>query len=245
MDKFLYVAMTGAREALTAQTNHANNLANASTTGFKADFNQFRAMTVYGETFPSRAYAMNERPGTDMSAGTFITTSRDLDIAIDGDGWIAVQLPSGEEAYTRAGDLQRTVDGTLTTGSGLPVIGNGGPIVIPEYETLSIGMDGTISIRGLGEEAVAITELDRIKLVNPGNDNLVKKADGLFHLRDGGEADFDANVKVAHGMLESSNVNTVGELTEVISASRLFELNVKMMKSAKENDESAARILHG
>lgn len=245
MDKLLYVAMTGAREALTSQTNHANNLANVSTTGFKADFNQFRSMTVYGETFPSRAYAMSERPGTDMSQGSFITTSRDLDIAIKGEGWLAVQMPNGEEAYTRAGDLKRDVDGTLTTGSGLPVIGNGGPVVLPEYETIEIGMDGTISIRGLGEEALAITQIDRLKLVNPGNENLIKKEDGLFHLREGGEADFDAEVQVVHGMLESSNVNAVGELTEVIAASRLFELNVKMMKNAKDNDESAARILHG
>ena len=245
MDKLLYVAMTGAREALTSQTNHANNLANVSTTGFKADFNQFRAMAVYGETHPSRVYAMNERPGTDMSQGSFITTSRDLDVAIKGEGWLAVQMPDGEEAYTRAGDLKRDVDGTLTTGSGLPVIGNGGPIVLPEYETIEIGMDGTISIRGLGEEALAITQIDRLKLVNPGNENLVKKADGLFHLREGGEADFDAGVQIVHGMLESSNVNAVGELTEVIAASRLFELNVKMMKTAKDNDESAARILHG
>lgn len=245
MDKLLYVAMTGAREALTSQTNHGNNLANVSTTGFKADFNQFRSMSVYGETHPSRAYAMSERPGTDMSAGAFITTARDLDVAINGEGWLAVQMPNGEEAYTRAGDLKRNVDGTLTTGSGLPVMGNGGPIVLPEYETLEIGVDGTISLKPVGETPVGLLQIDRLKLVNPGNENLVKKEDGLFHLRDGGEADFDANVKISHGVLEGSNVNAVGELTEVIAASRLFELNVKMMKTAKDNDESAARILHG
>ena len=245
MDKLLYVAMTGAREALTSQTNHANNLANVSTTGFKADFNQFRTMSVYGEVYPSRAYAMNERPGTDMSYGHFITTSRDLDVAVNGDGWIAVQMPDGEEAYTRAGDLKRNVDGTLTTGSGLPVIGNGGPRVLPEYETITIGVDGTISIRGVGETPLALTQIDRIKLVNPGNDNLVKKEDGLFHMREGGEAELDVTVQLAHGVLESSNVNAVGELTDVIAASRLFEMNVKMMKNAKDNDEAAARILHG
>ncbi|MCG8670131.1 MAG: flagellar basal-body rod protein FlgF, partial [Pseudomonadales bacterium] len=236
MDKLLYVAMTGAREALTSQTNHGNNLANVSTTGFKADFNQFRSMSVYGETHPSRAYAMSERPGTDMSAGAFITTARDLDVAINGEGWLAVQMPNGEEAYTRAGDLKRNVDGTLTTGSGLPVMGNGGPIVLPEYETLEIGVDGTISLKPVGETPVGLLQIDRLKLVNPGNENLVKKEDGLFHLRDGGEADFDANVKISHGVLEGSNVNAVGELTEVIAASRLFELNVKMMKTAKDND---------
>ena len=245
MDRLLYVAMTGAREAMSAQTSHANNLANASTTGFKADFNQFRSMSVYGPTYPSRAYAMAERPGTDMSQGSFITTSRELDVAIKGEGWLAVQMPDGEEAYTRAGDLKRDVDGLLTTGSGLPVIGNGGPIVLPEYEKIEIGTDGTISILGLGEDGVAVVQIDRLKLVNPGNDQLVKKEDGLFHLREGGAAPLDVNVQVAHGMLESSNVNAVGELTEVIAASRLFEMNIKMMKNAKDNDESAARILHG
>lgn len=245
MDKLLYVSMTGAREALTSQTNHANNLANVSTTGFKSDFNQFRSMSVYGETHPSRAYAMSERPGTDMSPGSYMTTARDLDVAIHGEGWLTVQLPDRTEAYTRAGDLKRNVDGTLTTGTGLPVLGNGGPIVLPEYETLEIGIDGTISLRGVGDDALAITQVDQLKLVNPGNENLVKRADGLFHLRDGGEANFDPSVKIAHGMLEGSNVNAVGELTEVIASSRLFELNVKMMKTAKDNDESAARILHG
>lgn len=245
MDKLLYVAMTGAREAMSAQTNHANNLANVSTTGFKSDFNQFRSMSVYGEVHPSRAYAMAERPGTDMSTGRFITTDRDLDMAVKGDGFFAVQTPNGGEAYTRAGDFQRSVDGVLVTGSGLPVLGNNGPVYIPEYERLTVGIDGTISIQGIGEEANALTQIDRIKVVNPGNEAVVKKEDGLFHTRNGEPALPAPEAQVVNGILESSNVNAVGELTEVIASSRLFELNVKMMKNAKDNDESAARILNG
>jgi len=244
MDKLLYIAMTGAREALTSQTVRANNLANASTVGFKADYNQYRTLSVFGETHPSRAYAMSERPGTDTSVGSFMTTGRDMDVAIKGDGWLAVQLPDGDEAYTRAGDLKRNVDGVITTGSGLPVIGNSGPIFLPEYEKLEIGVDGTISIRGLGEAPLALTQVDRLKLVNPEKGELVKREDGLFHLRNGGEADEDVGVQLASGVLEGSNVNGVAELTEMISASRLFEMNIKMIDNAKRNDEAAARILH-
>ncbi|HBO93031.1 MAG TPA: flagellar biosynthesis protein FlgF, partial [Gammaproteobacteria bacterium] len=121
MDKFLYISMTGAKEALDAQRLRANNLANVSTSGFKADFHQYRTMAVFGDHFPSRAYAMSERPGTDKSEGVYMETARDLDLAIKGKGWFAVQMPDGSEAYTRAGDLKRDVTGAVTTGTGLPV----------------------------------------------------------------------------------------------------------------------------
>src|SRR3990167_10049805 len=159
MDKLLYISMTGAKEALDAQRLRANNLANASTDGFKADLHQYRSMSVFGEHYPTRAYAMGERPGTDMSAGPLIETGRELDVAVKGNGWLAVQMPDGTEAYTRAGDLQRTVSGLVTTGTGLPVMGDGGPVVLPEYETLLVGIDGTLSIRGLGEPPLAMTQI--------------------------------------------------------------------------------------
>lgn len=243
MDKFLYISMTGAKEALDAQRLRANNLANVSTNGFKADFHQYRSLSVYGETFPSRAYAMGERPGTDTSAGVYKETSRDLDVAIKGEGWLAVQMPDGSEAYTRAGDLQRDVSGLLTTGTGLPVQGDDGPIVLPEYEQLIVGVDGTMSVRGLGEDPLAMTEVARLKLVNPERGALVKGEDGLFRLRDGGVAQADPAVQVVNGTLEGSNVNPVNEMTAVISHARLYEMNVKMMQAAKENDEASARIM--
>lgn len=245
MDKLLYVAMTGAKEALDAQRLRANNLANLSTSGFKADMHQYRSMSVFGETYPTRAYAMGERPATDISAGSMIETGRDLDIAIKGDGWLAVQMPDGTEAYTRAGDLQRTVTGLVTTGTGLPVMGDAGPVILPEYETLVMGGDGTISIRGLGEPSQAVTQITRLKLVNPEAGQLVKGEDGLFRTRDGAPLEPGADVQVVNGMLEGSNVNAVNELTSVITHSRLFDMNVRMMKTAQENDESAARILQG
>lgn len=245
MDKLLYISMSGARESLDAQQLHANNLANVSTSGFRADYHQFRSMSVFGEHHPSRAYAMGERGGTDMSAGALVETGRDLDFAIKGDGWLAVMLPDGSEAYTRAGDLQRDVTGMVTTGTGLPVMGENGPIILPEYETLVLGVDGTISIRGLGENSLAIAQINRLKLVNPDQANLVKGNDGLMRTRDGSVPPADANVQIVNGMLEGSNVNPVGELAGVITQARLFELNVRMMKTAQENDEAAARILQG
>lgn len=243
MDKFLYIAMTGAKEALNAQQLRSNNLANASTPGFKADFQQYRAMSVFGEHYPSRAYAMSERPGTDQSAGSYMETARDLDLAIKGEGWFAVQMPDGSEAYTRAGDLKRDVSGALTTGTGLPLLGDGGPIVIPEYEKLEVGVDGTISVTGLGEDPLSLAEVARIKLVNPDPAEMVKGEDGLFHLRGDGVAVADPAVQVVNGMLEGSNVNPVNEMTAVISQARMFEMNVKLMQTAKELDESSARIM--
>lgn len=244
MDKLLYISMTGASEALRSQTARSNNLANAATTGFKSDFNQYRAMSVFGEVHPSRAYAMSERPATDMSSGYIMTTGNNTDVAINGEGWFAVQLPDGGEAYTRAGDLKRNVDGLVTNGAGLPILGNGGEIFLPEYETLEIGVDGTISIRGVGDQPLALTQVDRLRLVNPAKEDLEKKEDGLFHLKEGvALPDSDVEVQVVNGALEGSNVNAVNELTEVIAASRLFEMNVKMMENAKSNDESSARIL--
>lgn len=243
MDKGLYIAMTGAREALLAQDTHANNLANVSTTGFKADYQQYRSMQVFGNHYPSRVYAQTERPGTNLQAGTFMTTGRSLDIAVEGEGWITVLDAEGKEAYTRAGDLERNLNGTLMTSSGLPVKGNGGPITLPEYENIEVGIDGSISVRALGEGPLGLVQVDRIKLVNPDPAEMEKGKDGLFRMRDGSSPNADANVRVVNGMLETSNVNPVGELAAVIQSSRLMELNVKMLSTYKETDQAAARIM--
>ncbi len=243
MDKGLYIAMTGAREALLAQDTHANNLANVSTTGFKADYQQYRSMQVFGNHYPSRVYAQTERPGTNLQAGTFMTTGRSLDVAIDGEGWIAVIDAEGKEAYTRAGDLERNLNGTLMTSAGLPVKGNGGPITLPEYENIEVGIDGSISIRALGEDPLGLVQVDRIKLVNPDIEQMEKGKDGLFRMRDDSTPAADADVRIVNGMLETSNVNAVGELAAVIQSSRLMELNVKMLATYKETDQAAARVM--
>ncbi len=243
MDKSLYVAMTGASQNMTGMAIHANNLANATTTGFRADYAQARAMPVFGETYPSRVYAMTERPGTRMQTGTLQETGRNLDVAVTGEGWIAVQTPDGAEAYTRAGDLSVDINGVLRNGSGLPVMGNGAPIALPPSQGLNIGIDGTISVRPLGANAREVAEVDRIKLVNPERSNLYKGQDGLMHTRDGKVLEADASVRLESGFLEGSNVNAVETLTEIISLSRQFEMQIKMMQNAEQNSEASARLL--
>ncbi len=243
MDKSLYIAMTGAQQNMLAMGVNANNLANVTTTGFRADFQQARAMPVFGETHPTRVYAMTERPGTDFKSGALQQTGRNLDIAVKGEGFIAVQAPDGSEAYTRAGDLQIDINGVLRTGNGLPVLGNGAPISLPPAETLTIGIDGTVSIRELGAEAQAVAAVDRIKLVKPDPANLYKGEDGLLRTRDGVPAVADAGVQVQAGMLEGSNVNSVEVLTDIIELSRQFEMHVKMMSNIEENSQATARLL--
>lgn len=243
MDKSLYISMTGASQNMKAQSAHANNLANVSTPGFRRDFEQARSMPVFGETFPTRVYAMTERPGSDFSQGALIETGRDLDIAVQGDGWIAVQAPDGSEAYTRAGSLSVDAFGMLRTSSGLPVLGNGGPIAIPPAEKIEIGSDGTISIRALGEAPSVMAEVDRIKLVRPDKALVEKGEDGLMRVRDQLEQPADGAVSVTTGFLEGSNVNAVSEMTSMLTLARQFELHVKMMRTAEENAQSTNRIL--
>lgn len=243
MDKLLYVAMSGASENAIAQKAHANNLANVSTNGFQRDLEQARSIPVFGEVMPSRAYAMSERPGTDFSGGAMVDTGRDLDVAVKGDGWIAVQTADGGEAYTRSASLNVDALGVLRTGNGLPVMGNGGPIAVPPEEQIEIGADGTISVRSMGEGPKVMAQVDRIKLVKPDMTNMEKGADGLIHTKDGKAAGADGTVQVESGFLQASNVNAVEEMTSVLTLSRQFELHIKMMKTAETNDESMARVL--
>jgi len=244
MDKSLYIAMSGAKQTLLAQTANANNLANTQTTGFKSDLEQFRSMPVFGAGFPTRVYAMTERPGTDLSHGAMQTTGSDLDVAINGDGFLAVKGADGKEAYTRAGDLHVTPEGLLQTGAGLSVMGQGGPITIPPSEKLSIGGDGTISIIPMGTgNATALVQVDQIKLVNPALDNLEKLNDGLLHTKDGKPLAVDPNVKLASGVLEGSNVNPIDAMVDMIELARNFELQTKVMKSVDENSGVSAKLM--
>lgn len=229
---------------MLAQTNHANNMANVNTAGFKADFEQSRAMGVYyGDGQPTRAYAMVESPSADFNAGPITSTGNPMDLAIQGDGFIAVQAPDGSEAYTRAGNLTVDAAGTLRTGNGLAVIGNSGPISLPPLDKLEIGKDGTISIIALGQGVETMVDTNRIKLVNPDVTNLKKGEDGLFRTRDGNPPVVDANVRVAGGMLEGSNVNIMSEFTQILSLSRQYEMQVKLMKSAEENSAASAQLI--
>jgi len=244
LDRMLYVAMSGASQNTKAMQAHANNLANISTSGFRRDFEQARAMPVFGDSFPARVFAMSERPATDFTAGSLQETGRDLDVAAKGDAWIAVQAPDGGEAYVRTGSLEIDALGQLRTSDGMPVMGNGGPIAIPPEEKIDIGEDGTITIRGQGNNPNALATVDRIKLVTPDAKQLEKGSDGLIRMKSGQPApQVDANASVQSGVLEASNVNAVDEMTSILALSRQFELHVKMMKTAEEDSQSMARVL--
>lgn len=244
MDNLLYIAMSGAKETMNGLAVRANNLANANTTGFKADFQQARSMQAYNEGLPTRVFAMTESPGQNYADGAFRTTGRDLDIAVRGAGWLAVADENGNEAYTRNGNLHMDANGMLQTSSGQAVLGENGPIFVPvPIANMLIGADGTISVRPEGAPENVIEIVDRIKLVNPINRDMHRLEDGLFRMKDGSPAPLDGLVRIEQGALEGSNVNPVEEMTQMIALQRNYEINVKMMKTAQENDQRSEQLL--
>ncbi|MDW6017812.1 flagellar basal-body rod protein FlgF [Vibrio plantisponsor] len=246
MDRALFLAMSGAKQNMQAMQLRANNLANVSTTGFRADLAQARSMQAYGDGLPSRVFSMTERPGNNFQQGSVITTGRDLDVTIQGDGWIAVQDKTGAEGLTRNGNLQIDQTGLLLNGNGHLVLGEtGAPITLPvPVAKVEIGNDGTISVRPQGAPADAMEIVDRIKLVRPNNQDLYKDVNGLFRAKDPNAAyDADANVKILTRALEGSNVNAVGEMTSLIELQRQFEMQVKMMSTAEDMDKSSDSLL--
>ncbi|MCW5569936.1 MAG: flagellar basal-body rod protein FlgF [Steroidobacteraceae bacterium] len=243
MDKYLYVAMSGAKETLRAQAVNSHNLANASTTGFRADLAAFQTRAVDGTGFASRAYATNATIGWDTTTGALLSTGRDLDVAVNGEGWIAVQSADGSEAYTRAGDLRVDTSGTLRNGAGDIVLGDGGPVTVPQSNSVLVGADGSVSIVPLGQGPETTAVIGRIKLVKPPVDSLERGVDGLFRMKDGSQAPADASVQLASGVLESSNVNAAGAMVEMIELARRFELQVKAIRTAEEDGATAARLL--
>jgi flagellar basal-body rod protein FlgF len=243
MDRMLYVAMTGAKETLNAQSVNNHNLANASTTGFRAELSAFQSRAVDGSGYASRVYATNASTGWNNQSGALLSTGRDLDVAINGDGWIAVQGPDGKEAYTRAGDLQVDPNGQLTTGTGHPVLGDGGPITIPPYTSIFFARDGSISVVAQGQTPDTTATVDRIKLVKPADAQIARGEDGLFRMKDGTEAPSDPSVNLSSGTIESSNVNTADAMVTMIELARHFEMQVKAIRHAEENAASAAQIM--
>jgi len=243
MDRMLYVAMSGAKQNMLAQAINANNLANISTTGFRADLAAARSMPLYGGSgHPTRVYSMTEKPGIDFKQGAMSTTGRDLDIAVAGKGFISVQAPDGNEAYTRAGDLKTDSAGVLQTGAGHIVLGESGPVTIPESAKVDIGKDGTISIVQIGE-AGGSTVIDKLKLVNPDAKDLKRTESGLFVLKNGDNAEQDDSVSIVSGTIETSNVNEASALVNMIELGRQFEMQIKMLKAAEENNAQDVQMM--
>ena len=244
MDRMIYVAMSGAKQMLEQQSVVANNLANASTTGFRAQMNAFRAADVFGEGAATRAFVVDSTPRADFTPGAIQQTGRDLDVAIEGAGWIAVQLPDGSEAYTRNGSLQINANGVLQTRAGHSVLGDGGPIAIPADTRLTVAGDGTVSaVPNATEQRAQVAPLGRIKLVNPPENELVRGDDGFFRMKDGVPAEADQKVKLHGGALESSNVNVVEAMVSMISISRQFDMQMKILQNADGNDRQASQLL--
>lgn len=243
MDRFAYLAMTGAKHALEAQQHNSHNLANANTPGFRQDLDQLISQPVRGPGYASRVYASETSIGHDFRPGTMMSTGRELDVAVNGDGMIAVQGVDGNEAYTRRGDLRVSPMGLLENGAGRPVMGENGPVAIPPADKIEIGKDGTVSIVPAGQPPENMALIDRIKLVNPPTAELAKGDDGLFRLPGGEIAPPDAGVTVTGGALEGSNVNTVEALVKMIDNARQFETYVKMLSKAEENDGASSRLL--
>jgi len=243
MDRLIYTAMTGAKHSFMQQAGTANNLANASTIGFKAQEHRFRAVEVQGEGMPTRAFVVDASVADVFDEGPLMFTGRSLDVAVQGRGWLAVQLPDGSEAYTRAGSLDVNVNGELQTKGGQTVLGDGGPIAIPPDNHVEIASDGTVSIIPSFGTPNNVNPVGRLKLVNPPEGDLVRGADGLFRLRSGQPAAADENVRVASGTLEGSNVNVTDAMVNLISLARQFELQIKMLQTADQNAQRADQLL--
>lgn len=242
MDRLIYVAMTGAKQSSFQQTTVANNLANASTPGFRAELAAFRAIPVQGGTgLPTRAFTLEQTTGSDFSPGTLQMTGRSTDLALQNEGFFAVQTPSGE-AYTRNGSLQIDANGILRTGKGDPVLGDAGPITLPPDNVITFAKDGTISAAPSNNPSQS-NAVGRLKLVKPDETQLDRGSDGLFRLRDGSTAQNDAGVQVIGGALESSNVNAVDQLVKMIDFQRHYDMQVRLLQAADQNAKSAAQIL--
>ncbi|WP_246796189.1 flagellar basal body rod protein FlgF [Burkholderia perseverans] len=247
MDRLIYTAMTGADQALDQQSVIANNLANTSTTGFRAQLATYRAVPMnFGEASnpdTTRTFVLSSTPGADYSAGPISRTGNPLDVAVQGQGWLTVLAPDGSEAYTRAGNLHVDENGQLVNGSNLPVVGTGGPIAVPPNGQVTIGVDGTVSVLAAGDPPSAIALVDQLKLVNPDPSTMTRGDDGLFRTADGNPADVDPNVTLAPDSLEGSNVNPVSAMVSMLDNARAFQLHTKLIESADQNEQSANQIL--
>jgi len=243
MDKLIYTAMSGASHTLQQQAAVSQNLANTNTPGFRAAINTFRAVPLVGEGLDTRSFVVDSTAGADFSSGVMEPTGRPLDVAVNGEGWLAVQGTDGKEAYTRNGSLQMTSSGLLQTRNGLNVQGDDGPITIPPDTQVTVAQDGTISTVPLPNQPNSAVVIGRIKLVNPPQAMLVRGDDGLFRIKDGKPAEASAGVAVMSGFLESSNVNTVEAMVSMISLARQFETQMKLLTTADSNARQASKIL--
>jgi flagellar basal-body rod protein FlgF len=238
MDRMIYVGMAGAKMDMQRQDVLAHNLANVSTTGFRAELQAVRAVPVRGEGASARVYSLETTVGYDDAAGTISFTGRGLDVAVQGKSWLSVQALDGTEAHTRFGALTVDSEGVLKTLNGFTVLGDGGPITVPPNTIPSIGADGTVTAKGANGN---ITQIGKLKLVTP-EEKLERGGDGLFRSLNG-ELPADPMARLQEGALEGSNVNPIETMVSMISAARHFEVQMRLMKTAEEDEQVAAKLL--
>jgi flagellar basal-body rod protein FlgF len=243
MDKLVDIARTGLRGAMARQTAIANNLANVNTAGFRAEVMNASARWIDGQTFKSRAQQVDQVVAADMQAGSVKETGNPLDVALGGDGMIAVQASDGSEGYTRRGDLTVSDSGLLVTGDGHPVLGESGPITLPPYDSVNIGKDGSVWIVPQGGQIDQPQQVDTLKVVSPKGSSVLKGTDGLFRETNGGVLPQDPYAQVTAGSLEGSNVNSTSALVQMIEASRAWQGQVKLVETAKDIDNSGASLM--
>jgi len=241
MDRMIYTAMTGANAAQHRQQLLSNNLANASTPGFRAELATFRAVPVRGDGTTSRVFALEATAGHSDAPGPVTNTGRNLDVAVRGGSYLSVQGLDGTEAYTRAGALEVNPEGTLVSAQGLPVLSDGGPLTVPAGAQVDIGEDGTVTARVPGQPGQA---LGRLKLVTPDDENRLRRGeDGLFRPVQGDTLNADATARVQSGALEGSNVNPIEAMVGMIAVARQFEVQMRMLQNGEKNDQTAAQLL--
>ncbi len=241
MDRMIYTAMTGANAAQYRQQVLANNLANVSTPGFRAELSTFRAVPVRGDGASTRVFALEATPGHSDLPGSIAATGRNLDVAARGNAYFAVQGLDGTEAYTRAGALEVNQDGTLVSGQGLPMLGDGGPIVIPEGARVDIATDGTVSTRIGNQPSQTV---GRLKMVTPDADNPLRRSeDGLFRGPQGDPLPASDVARLQDGALEGSNVNPMEAMVGMIAVARQFETQMRMLQNGETNDKTASQLL--
>lgn len=241
MDALIFTAMSGANRALKAQQVHANNLANSETGGFRADFGVARSQAVAGSGFDARHVTRLEPSAVNSRPGAIHATGRELDVAIEGEGFLAV-LDGGQEVYTRAGSLDVGPDGALRV-QGRPVLGDGGAITLPPFSQLAIAADGTLSVQAQGE--TLMQPVAKLKLVRPVPEELSKNGNGFIISRAGGALPADDTVRVKGGHLERSNVSAVEEMIATMALGRDFELQMKMFNTASEMADAGNRLVRG
>ncbi|CAH2803724.1 MAG: Flagellar basal-body rod protein FlgF [uncultured Paraburkholderia sp.] len=243
MDRLIYTAMSDSTQALEQQAIVANNLANASTTGFRAQLATFRAVPMsFGDGSSindntTRTFVLSSTPGADYTPGPIQQTGNPLDVAIEGPGWLSVQTADGGEAYTRAGNLHIDQNGQLVNATNQVVLGNGGPVSVPPGAQITIGRDGTVTALTPGDPPTAVVTIDQLKLVNPDPQTLTRGDDG-------NPADADPIVAVAPASLEGSNVNPVSAMVSMITNARQFQMQTKLLESADKNDQAANQLLN-